>query len=216
MGVLVQISDQSHHCCDIIQVTENPEDGQENQDEEAMLNFIKNFGSIADVRTFMEGQMHLPPSMHDQFSCFRRALGTRFKQFGDLKTFQDQLAYFFDVFCEVKVIPASWVVFATSTAFLFFSTGKFVEETGKLFKHQDRLGHFCSMRAKYILMGLKDLVQMKQMKCSEDTQKAICFLASSIDAPVHEDASTDSEMMALVGALSGFDGDSWMRLRVDV
>ena len=123
---------------------------------------------MADVRAFLEGQLHLPPSMHDQFAIFRKALGTRFKQFGDLKTFRDQLAYFFEVFSEAKVIPANWVVFATSTAFLYKAAGKFVEETGKLFQSEEQLGHFCSMRAKYILMGLKDLVQMKQMKCSDD------------------------------------------------
>ena len=186
---------------------------EDRQHEEGMLNFIKNFGAVADVRSFLEGQLHLPPSMHDQFSVFRKALATRFKQFGDLKTFKDQMSFFFDVFAEMKVIPTNWVVFGTSVAFLYKSTGRFAEDTGRLFQSEAMLGHFCSMRAKYILMGLKDLVQMKQLKCGDHIERVILNLATTVDSAVcltySDGLGTADASMSLIGALSGFDGVSW-------
>lgn len=185
-------------------------DANDGGDEEGMLNFIKSFDAIGDVRSFLDGQLHLPPSMHDLFASLRRALGTRYKQFGDLKTFREQLSYFFDVFTELKVIPSNWVVFATSTAYLYKSTGKFAESTGNLFQSEAQLGHFCSMRAKYIIMGLKDLVQMKQMKCAEGVQQSIMLLATAVDSPVNFSSAEKGDETPLIGALSGFDGEFWL------
>lgn len=181
-----------------------------NHDEEGMTSFVKNFSDVANLRGFMENQLHLPPSMHDQFSSFRRALGARFKQFGDLKTFKDQLSYFFEVFNEVKVMQASWVIYSTSLAYLYKSTGKFPEMSGALFQSEHQLGHLCSMRAKYVLMGLKDLVQMKQLKCDQETQQAIVNLATTVDIamPLPTSHDFDAEDKQLIGALSGFDGES--------
>lgn len=190
-------------------------EGLEEAAEESMVNYIKAFGECGDVRSFVESQLHLPPSMQDRFAAFRRVLSARAKQFTDLADLKAQLSYFRDVFNEVKTFPASWVIYGSNVSCLFMkSGGRFVENSGTVFATQAKLGHFCSSRAKYTVMGLKDLLLLRQLKCSQDVSKSLLELASALDTIDAANDAADGPGDELTACLAAFDGDTWLRKRL--
>ena len=77
------------------------EDGTDN--EESMMNFIKQFGDLEPVRAFVKTQLMLPPGMHEKFTQLKLALTTRGKAFSDLTDLKTQLAFLHDLMGELQV-----------------------------------------------------------------------------------------------------------------
>ncbi len=177
-----------------------------------MLNFIRTFGDREAIAAFVKAQLGLPPSMHEKFGVLRKTLTTRGKQFSDFTDLKSQLSYFHDIMTELNVFPSSWVIFASNTGYMFKKTsGRFVEGTESTFHDERQLGQFCSIRAKYSVLGLKDLLLMRCLKCSASTQKCIVELASVLELggpPADSnDNGLESSFEQLTASLAAFDGD---------
>ena len=186
------------------------EDGDDN--EESMMNFIKQFGELEPVRAFVKTQLTLPPGMHEKFTQLKLALTTRGKAFSDLTDLKTQLAFLHDLMDELRVFPSSWLIFASNVTFLYKKTsGRFVENTGPIFNNDERLlGQFCSCRAKYLMLALKDLILMRKLKCTALTQQCVSNIASKLEVVFGDldGPSEGDETEALCAALAAFDGES--------
>ncbi|CAJ1394904.1 unnamed protein product [Effrenium voratum] len=152
------------------------------KDEEAMLGYVRGF-DVDPVKSFVESQLVLPESMHEKFSVFRRALGTRQRQFADIADLPTQLAFFHEVFAEVNAVPKAWVIYGSCVGFLLKQTGRFPDGAAAVFRSSDDiLGRFCSARARYIILGLKDLVTMRVLKGAPAVFSLVASLASEVES----------------------------------
>ena len=186
------------------------EDGADN--EESMMNFIKQFGDLEPVRAFVKTQLMLPPGMHEKFTQLKLALTTRGKAFSDLTDLKTQLAFLHDLMGELRVFPSSWMIFASNVTFLYKKTsGRFVENTGPVFNNDERLlGQFCACRAKYMILALKDLILMRKLKCTLLTQTCVGNIASKLEVVFGDPdgSGAGDETESLCAALAAFDGES--------
>lgn len=189
--------------------------GQEESDpkssEEGMLQLIKAFDSEG-IKSFIEGQLHLPPSIHERFSVLRQALGTRHKQFVDLKEINLQMKFFYDLFQECKVFPAAWLNYASSVGFFHGQTGRFVEASDVVFRTEANLGRVLSMRAKYTILGLKDLVSMRALSATgNESQQALAQNLAHVSSQVEMVGDEDAASSDFISALAAFDADSQLQ-----
>lgn len=149
--------------------------------------------------------------MHEKLTQFRQKLGASMKEFCDLPDFKAQLAYFFDLFTELKIVPAPWLIYGACAAYLHQKTGgRLVKSTASTFESSEVLAQFCGMRARYVILGLKDLFNMKIMKCSEEIGKSISEMASELDTNQScglesFSSSGDGTGVTFVSAITAFD-----------
>lgn len=155
--------------------------------------------------------------MHEKLTQFRQKLGSSMKEFRDLPDFKAQLAYFFDLFTELKIVPAPWLIYGACAAYLHQKTGgRLVESTASTFESSEVLAQFCGMRARYVILGLKDLFNMKILKCSEEIGKSISEMASELDTNQScglesFSSSGDGAGVTFVSAITAFDADTLMQ-----
>lgn len=194
---------------------EHPGGSEASKSEEGMLQLIKGFNTDG-LKGFMETQLHLPPSIHSKFSGFRQALGTRYKQFVDLPDPKLQLRFFYDMLQEFEVFPSAWLNYASSASFFLTQNGRFVEGTREVFGSEARLARVLSMRAKYTILGLKDLAGMRALSANTDEcQKVIVANLACLSTQVEMVGDDDGMPEAhadLLSALSAFDSDAWFQL----
>ena len=199
-------------------VSEAPTDGQ--HDEEAMLTYVRSFADGPALREYISSHLHLPSSMHPRFTTFRQKLGASMKEFKDLEDMRRQLAYFFDLLTELQVIPSNWLIFGACAAYLHQkSGGRLVENTASIFSAQETLAQFCGMRARYVVLGLKDMCTMRVLKCSNEMSKSIAEMASELDSPSAPtclqsfslNGPSASETVPFLSALTAFDADAVMQ-----
>ena len=193
----------------------DPARGGRASEEEAMVNFIKGFGEAEAVGAFLKSQLAVPPTMHEKFGVLSRTLTTRSKQFSDLPDLKSQLAYFHDVLTESSAFPSSWVIFASNTGYMFkHAGGRFIEDTGSIFQDEKQLGQFCSIRAKYTMLGIKNLILMRCLKCTSQTQSCVVQLATALEMGCTPGNTDENIFESLTAGLAAVDGDLWRR-RVD-
>ena len=183
-----------------------------------MQTYVRSFGENAQLSEYITSHFHLPLSMHDRFQRFRKILASNMKQFNDLQEFSGQLAHFFDLFKENMIVPANWLIYASCTGYLHLKTGgRFVENTQSAFANQQVLAEFCGMRARYTMLGLKDLISMRSLKCSTGMAKSITDLAHVLDSSSTNlfkgNGTDDSAELAFVCALTAFDVVSWKQAK---
>ena len=185
--------------------------GQEESDpkssEEGLLQLIKTFDSEG-IKSYIEGQLHLPPSIHEKFSVLRQALGTRHKQFADLKEIKLQMKFFYDLFQECKVFPGEWLNYASSVGYFHGQTGRFVETSDLVFRTEANLGRLLSMRAKYTILGLKDLVSMRALSATgNESQQALAQNLAHFSSQVEMVGDEDAATSGFISALAAFDAE---------
>ncbi len=197
--------------------TEHQGGSEAAKSEEGMLQLIKGFNTDG-LKSFMETQIHLPPSIHSKFSGFRQALGTRYKQFVDLPDPKLQLRFFYDMLQEFEVFPSAWLNYASSASFFLIQHSRFVEGTKGVFGSEARLARVLSMRAKYTILGLKDLAGMRALSASTDEcQKVIVTNLACLSTQVEMIGDDDGGPQFpqahadLLSALSAFDSDAWFQ-----
>lgn len=190
-----------------------------------MQTYVRSFGENAQLSEYISSHFHLPLSMHDRFQRFRKILASNMKQFNDLTELSGQIAHFFDLFKENMIVPSNWLIYASCIGYLHLKTGgRFVENTQSVFTNQQTLAEFCGMRARYTMLGLKDLISVRTLKCSTDIAKCITDLAHVLDSsstsPMLSTANLfkgneteDSAELAFVCALTAFDVVSWKQAK---
>lgn len=195
------------------QVVEEEAEGSGSVDpksEEGMLGFIKGFDA-EEIKGFIESQAHLPPSIHHKFSALRQALGTRRKQFCDLPEVHLQVKYFYDLFQDYKVFPTAWLNFASSVGYFHGQTGRFVENSESVFRTEALLGRMLSMRAKYTILGLKDLLSMRALSATtSESQEAMASNLQRFSSQV-EMVADDAGSSTFLSALAAFDSETRLR-----
>eukprot|EP00435_Cladocopium_sp_Y103_P046343 s120_g13.t1 len=191
------------------------EESDSKSSEEGMLQLIKSFDSEG-IKSFIEGQLHLPPSIHERFSILRQALGTRHKQFVDLTDIKLQMKFFYDLFQECKVFPAGWLNYASSVGFFYGQAGRFVEASEAVFRTDANLGRVLSMRAKYTILGLKDLVSMRALSAAgSESQQALVQNLTRFSSQVEMVGEEDNANSDFMSALAAFDAESRLQYRGD-
>ena len=141
------------------EVTEMVSDGT---DEESMMACIKNFDpeQAKLIRTFVEQELRLPVAMHQKFSQLRTRLATGQKVFRDIDSLEGQLSLLLDACRELDIMQQHWLTYGSSVSYMVKKTGRFVENKNSVFESVSLLGCFVSLRAKYIVLALKDLLRM--------------------------------------------------------
>ena len=81
-----------------------------------------------------------------------------------------------------------------------------MEGTGSIFPNETALGIFMSLRAKYVLLVLKDLLMMKTLKCNSVVEKAVMDMNSLIES---SDPEKDDDFSA---ALAAFDCETCLHI----
>lgn len=181
---------------------------QDGTDEEAMLAHVKNFDveQIKLIKVFVQEVLPHPLAMHESFVKFRLALVHKKKTFTELPDLQAQLSFLQEVLEDMKVFPRAWLTYGSSTTFLYVKTSRFVEGTESVFQTSANLGQFVSLRGKYCILALRDLVRVKALKCTSNTEKALAEMSALADAET--DASKDAT--SFTASLSAFDSATWL------
>ena len=162
------------------------EEDQQATDEESMITFIKSFNQVSAIKKFVKETLPTSLTIHPKFVELRVALASRQQVFAELPDLQSQVSLLREMVDSAGVFPPSWVTFGASATVLYVKTGRFVEGTETLFVNEGNLGQFVSIRAKYCIMALKDLVRVKALKCTADSEKAISEMALQLDGDVDE------------------------------
>ena len=141
-------------------------DGQETDaagnPQETALYLVRNFQSD-EMKGFINSELSLPSSMHSGLGRLRKTLSGRSTQFLDLKDFVSQVDYLGSIIGEIAC-PRNWVAFCASVSCLFSATGTFPEGTKDVFSTDAILGSMCGLRARYLLIALRDLWALRVLK----------------------------------------------------
>lgn len=179
--------------------------------EEDMMSLVKSFDA-EQLKSFVKAQAHLPPSIHEGFTRFRLILGTRQKQFIDLPDIKLQLSYFHELFEKQGIFPSSWFAYSIAVGYLHENVGRFVEGSQEVFPTSAVLGRVLSMRAKYTLLGLKDLASMRALATGAE-MKVLARNLMSFATQVEIVGDEDSEGEFL-SALAAFDAEAQQQRRI--
>lgn len=179
------------------------EPAADGNDEEGMLACVKNFDSEQAklIKTFVESELKQPVTLQGKFFELRPQVSASRKHFQDIGDLPSQMQYLLGILQEKNIFPKAWVTYASSTSYLFKKTGHFVESTGPVFGTEGALGIFVSIRSKYILLSLKDMIMMKVLQTNSIVTKAVMDMCSAIE---NSDPEKDDELSA---ALAAFDSD---------
>ena len=193
----------------VVACHEDDADDAAKSNEEAMLDMIKLFDETNDVRVFVGSQLSLPVALRERFGSFRRALAGRVKQFQDMATGAEQASSVLDLFNDMNVLPRKWLIYGSNISYLLKKTGRFQEESDKVFGAEAMLGKFCLARAKYVLLALKDLNSMHLLKISSNGIKLLKSMVAALnddgdDAP----AQMETVYMDFGAAIAAFDADA--------
>lgn len=182
-------------------MTETVSDGT---DEESMMACIKNFDAEQAklIKSFVANDLRLPVAMQQKFSGLRSRLASGQVLFKDIPDLQGQLSYLLEVSQDLQIIPQPWLTFGSSVSYMLKKTGRFVENTSAIFESESLLGCFVSLRAKYMVLALKDLTRMKLLKCSAQIEKGVSDMAAKIDGAEPCEADEFS------AALAAFDSEA--------
>lgn len=180
---------------------------KQDEDEEAMLNLVKTFKSN-ELKAFIEKNLLLPPSIHDNFGRLRQSLATRSNQFKNLGDMKLQLDYFYELFQEMEVFPKQWLSYA-SCCFFFEEQKHFVEGSEMVFQSEVNLGRVLSMRARYTILGLKDLLSLRALTSQDAASmqglaKKLQLFSGEVEM-VRDEESANS---CFISALAAFDADA--------
>ena len=173
-----------------------------------MLACLKDFDpkQAALIRDFVDSQIKQPAALQELFFKIRPQVSSSKKHFQSLGSLTDQLKYLSGLFQDHCIFPKAWLTFASSTSYLLKKVGRFVEGTGSIFPNETALGIFMSLRAKYVLLLLKDLLMMKTLKSNSVVEKAVMDMNSLIES---SDPEKDDDFSA---ALAAFDCETCLHI----
>lgn len=170
-------------------------------DEESMLSCIKNFDveEANRIKLFVGDQLKQPVTLQDKFFELRRAVSSSSskKHFQEIDQLKDQLQYLHGLVQDKGIFPQSWLTYASSASYMLKKVGWFAEGTQAVFCDETVLGIFSSLRAKYVLLSLRDLIKMKCLKINQCIEGAVSDLVSKID---NMDPEKDDEISASLAA----------------
>lgn len=128
------------------------------------------------ITAFVKSNLHLPLSMH---SAVQNGMRQVWGMPGDQLLLPDVLSVIFAAIDEE--VPASWCGFAFDVMTAFADRHHFVEGTEKVFGTSDNLQKFVSLRTKYLLTILKEVLGVKDMRDISADKKAYLISLSSLD-----------------------------------
>ena len=175
--------------------------------QEQTMRMIETFDKVQadELKAFVANELPNPTAMHPGLSKFRSILAARTNQFLQLPELESQLEYLSESLAHSHACPMAWIAFASAVSCHLSKSGTFPSAGRDIFVAEGSLGSICSLRAKYVLIGLRDLYSMRVLKLPGDSARLLQDMLNAVDgielAPQHLIMASQD----FAAAIAGFD-----------